>query len=402
MNKQNQRQTRQARNNTTYYDVRLHVNTSVKMNFHAKVAYGDSFEHPSLQSFDLDNTAVLDVLVAIEDLMRLSLFQRCYPGHIHMNGFVGMKTWKRRKNGSIIKQEVISILTEEDVETEEEKIAIKEKWVNHIKEHGEKKDDGKFVIDVGIIACRKEFSEPKQIRKKGAVASSPQSSASSNQQPITTIITTTDNNKRSNDNISTLTPAIATTSNSTSQKKLKTKKKVIKFVAPEKLKISIVHPVNYDSTKGIYKMAYAYYINSFYLDFDEFVEYRVGDENAELFLDLTDEIIDEDKLKTHLLQPLKHHVGKFIFKDVKCKSFYEDKIGMKSRLFILLELQKYTQMTKIERSIDLDTYLRKFLDRKKSWEEGIMRLSSQSTKSKRKQSCLFFVWLSGLLRLVRH
>ena len=122
-------------------------------------------------------------------------------------------------------------------------------------------------------------------------------------------------------------------------------------------------PVNcYDSKKGIYKMAYTNCINSFYLDFDEFVEYRAGDENAELFLDLTDEIIDEDKLKTHLLQPLKHHVGKFIFKDVKCKSFYEDKIGMKSGLFISLESQKYTQMTKLERSIDLDTYLRKFSD----------------------------------------
>jgi len=43
---------------------------------------------------------------------------------------------------------------------------------------------------------------------------------------------------------------------------------------------------------------------------------------------------------------------------------------MKSGLFILLESQKYMQMTKLERSIDLDTYLRKFSDRKKSWDDN--------------------------------
>ena len=81
-----------------------------------------------------------------------------------------------------------------------------------------------------------------------------------------------------------------------------------------------MHPVSYDTEKGTYESAYTNVINFFSTNFDrKFVEYRIcedGDGSGEeldsddLVLDqvmnLVDGHINKDKLKSNILQPLKH------------------------------------------------------------------------------------------------
>ena len=98
--------TRLGKRSATTFDVHLHVKAVERMSVNATAAFNTAvIKHPMLQKLDLHNTAVLEILSAIEgDIIKSVIFQRKFNGYIHFNSSVGMRCWKRsnrNKNSAI-------------------------------------------------------------------------------------------------------------------------------------------------------------------------------------------------------------------------------------------------------------------------------------------------------------
>ena len=365
MSLQPRARTRQTTRNATKFDVRLHVKNTIKMNINTKVAYGNFIELPVLQSLDLFDTSVCDILDKIDlDVIPSTAFKRQFGGVRYLNACVGMKGWKKKVvNGKLteklLKSDPFDIRTELDSDIDEEQIVAKINWIEHVQENGEKKADGNFIVDIGIVV----FSKKIETTGIASLPLAPPTMATTNDPPSpinSILLTTIVNNKRLNDDsfsaiTTSTTPGLTSSS---SKKKARTIKKNIRFIAPKKLRICIVHPINYNTTKGTYETEFSNSVSSFYVDFDDFVEYRFDDQEDGWLRNISDEILEEDQLSSHLLQPLKHLVGHFIYNDEISKRFYDGKIGMNSGLFLSFNAQKRREMIKLQRSTDVDKFIR--------------------------------------------
>ena len=115
------------------------------MNINTKVAYGNFIELPVLQSLDLFDTSVCDILDKIDlDVIPSTAFKRQFGGVRYLNACVGMKGWKKKVvNGKLteklLKSDPFDIRTERDSDIDEEQIVAKINWIEHVQENGEKR-----------------------------------------------------------------------------------------------------------------------------------------------------------------------------------------------------------------------------------------------------------------------
>ena len=297
--------TRLGKRSATTFDVHLHVKAQERMSVNATASFNTTVIKPLiLQKLDLHNTAVLEILSAIEgDVVNSVIFQRKFDGYIHFNSSVGMRCWKRsdRCKRMIKKSESFDVRTEADTDDDKEREEIKTEWVKHVLEHGEEIEEQHFAVDIGIVVCKNGF--PEKSRSRVGL------------QNVTNILV--DKNDGDMSSITSLTRS--------SKKRQKEKKKEV-FVAPQKLHVYVMHPVVFDDVKGSYETPHTTVLSDFVMDFDreEFVEFRLSedfgsaecDEEA-LLLDGIEQLLEqnsfnEDKLKSNILQPLKNKLGNHI------------------------------------------------------------------------------------------
>ena len=135
------------------FSVKLHIKATERMSVNTKVAFGiNTFEHLSLQGFNLHDTSLIDIIETIEEeTIPSSLFQRRFPGCMFLNTCVGMKGWRRKSNGAVDRSDQIDIKTEEDADVNDK---VLEEWIKHVKEHGTKVEESKFLIDIGVVVYK--------------------------------------------------------------------------------------------------------------------------------------------------------------------------------------------------------------------------------------------------------
>lgn len=284
-----------ARGKHKLMDVKLHVKCYAKHSPNNTCAASSTpFEISILENLHLERTTISSLKSKVEAAIESDQFQKKFKEYRVFDNGTGIVSWTGKRGKGNPKSSLNKLVSFE--------VSTDSQWKEHVKQCATKEKSGKtgfrYIIDVGIIMTKEIAVSTK--RSSAAVA---QSSGGGGQTA-----------KRS--------------------KKAKTSP----FRAPQKLKVNVMGPVYLNVDTAVMEVATKAVIESFEVNFKDFVFMRAHQPSDEDSGDSSDEAEppacdEDDKLVRHTLGRLRNHVGSNIMQSKVCQVAYSGRVGKKVSVF---------------------------------------------------------------------